>query len=64
MDTLKIHLAIDLTTGDKITPREIEYYYSCIFEDKKIPILAYTLETVIAEKYHRIATRGVLKRLL
>jgi len=59
MDTLKIHLAIELTTGDKITPREIEYYYSCIFEDKKIPILAYTLETVIAEKYHSIATRGV-----
>ena len=59
MDTLKIHLAIELTTGDKITPREIEYYYSCIFEDKKILILAYTLETVIAEKYHSIATRGV-----
>lgn len=59
METLKIHLAIELTVGDKITPREITYNYNCIFEDKKIPILAYTLETVIAEKYHCIVTRGV-----
>lgn len=59
METLKIHLAIELTVGDKITPREITYNYNCIFEDKKIPILAYTLETVIAEKYHCIVTRGI-----
>jgi len=59
MDTLKVYLAIELTTGDKITPREIEYNYNSIFEDKKIPILAYTLETVIAEKYHAIIDRDV-----
>lgn len=59
MYTLKIHLAIELTTGDKITPREIEYKYNCIFEDKQIPILAYTLETVIAEKYETIIARGI-----
>ena len=59
METIKIYLAIELTTGDKITPREIEYKYQCIFEDKKIPIFAYTLETVIAEKYHCITTRGI-----
>ena len=59
MATIKHHLFIELTTGDKITPREIEYNYNCIFEDKKIPILAYTVETVIAEKYHSIATRGI-----
>lgn len=59
MSTLKVYLAIELTTGDKITPREIEYNYNCIFEDKKIPILAYTLETVIAEKYQTIIDRDV-----
>lgn len=59
MATIKHHLFIELTTGDKITPREIEYNYKCIFEDKKIPILAYTVETVIAEKYHSITTRGI-----
>lgn len=59
MQNLKIHLFIELTTGDSITPREIEYSYNCIFEDKKISIFAYTTETVIAEKYHSIMTRGI-----
>ena len=59
MSTLKVYIAIELTTGDKITPREIEYNYNCVFEDKKIPILAYTLETVIAEKYQTIIDRDI-----
>ncbi len=59
MDNLKIYLAIELTTGDKITPREIEYLYNSHFEDKKIPILAYTLETIIAEKYQTIIDRDI-----
>lgn len=60
MENLKIHLAVEITTGDKITPREIEYNYNSIFENKKIPILAYTTETIIAEKYQTIITRGIL----
>ena len=60
MENLKIHLAVEITTGDKITPREIEYNYNSIFENKKIPILAYTTETVIAEKYQTIIIRGIL----
>ena len=59
MSTLKVYLAIELTTGDKITPREIEYNYNSHFENKKIPILAYTLETVIAEKYQTIIARDI-----
>jgi len=47
MDTLKIHLAIELTTGDKITPREIEYYYSCIFEEKKYQYLHILLKQLL-----------------
>ena len=60
MDNLKIHLAVEITTGDKITPREINYNYNSIFENKKIPILAYTAETIIAEKYHTVVARGLL----
>ena len=59
MDNLKIYLAIELTTGDKITPREIKYMYNSHFEDKKIPILAYTLETLIAEKYQTVIYRDI-----
>ncbi len=59
MDNLKVYLAIELTTGDRITPREILYMYNSHFEDKKIPILAYTLETLIAEKYQTIIERDI-----
>lgn len=59
MSTLKIFLAIELTTGDKITPREIEYKYISHFEDKTISILAYTIETVLAEKYQTIIVRDI-----
>lgn len=59
METLKVYLAIELTTGDKITPREIKYYYNSHFENRKISILAYTLETVIAEKYQTIIDRDI-----
>lgn len=60
MDNIKIHLAVEITTGDKITPREINYNYNSFFENKKIPILAYTTETIIAEKYHTVVARGLL----
>lgn len=59
MQTLRGYLAIELTTGDKITPREIEYNYNSLFENKKIPILAYNVETVIAEKFQAIIDRDI-----
>ena len=59
MDNLKVYLTIELTTGDRIAPREIEYMYNSHFEDKKIPILAYTLETLIAEKYQTVIDRDI-----
>ena len=55
---------MELTTGDIITPREIKYSYNCIFQDKKIPIMSYTLETIIAEKFQTIISRGVLNTRL
>lgn len=56
----KTYLAVELTTGDIITPREMKYYYQCLFEDRKILIMSYSLETVIAEKFHSIVSRGVI----
>ena len=58
-ENLKVYLFIELTTGDKITPREIEYNYNCIFSNENIPIFAYTLETIIAEKFQTIVSRGL-----
>ena len=50
---------MELTTGDVITPREMKYNYNSIFEDKRIPIMTYTLETIIAEKFQTVITRGI-----
>ncbi len=60
----KTYVTIELTTGDIITPREMKYNYNSIFEDKKIPIMSYTLETVVAEKFQTIVTRGLLNTRL
>ena len=52
-------MKIDITTGDKITPAAVEYAYKMMFDDKQIPIMAYTLETILAEKYETIIRRNI-----
>ena len=52
-------MKLDLTTGDTITPREIEYTYPCIFSQEDIKIMAYPLETILAEKYETIIRRNI-----
>ena len=52
-------MKLDLTTGDPITPREIEYTYPCIFSKEDIKIMAYPLETILAEKYETIIRRNI-----
>ena len=52
-------MKLDLTTGDATTPREIEYSYPCIFHEKNIEVLAYPVETIIAEKYESISKRNI-----
>ena len=60
----KTYITVELTTGDVITPREMKYNYNSIFEDKKIPIMSYPLETVLAEKFQTIVTRGLFNTRL
>lgn len=55
----KNSMKLDLTTGDAITPREIEYTYPCIFSQEDIKIMAYPLETILAEKYETIIRRNI-----
>lgn len=64
LDNNKTYITVELTTGDVITPKEMNYNYNSIFEDKKIPIMSYTLETVLAEKFQTIVTRGLLNTRL
>lgn len=59
LEKVKINLLIELTTGDIITPKEVNYKYKSKFEEKEINIMAYTIETVIAEKFEAMINRGI-----
>ena len=52
-------LDMDITTGDVITPKEIKYKFDLMFENRSIEILAYNMETVIADKFETIISRNV-----
>lgn len=64
MDTLfdgvKTPLKIDISTGDAITPREVQYNFKLMLENRNISVWAYNLETVLAEKVETIIRRDVL----
>lgn len=49
-ENIKIKFHIDISTGDVITPRAIEYKYKKLFDNSYIDILSYNQETIIAEK--------------
>lgn len=53
-----VPVKLDITTGDRITPREIEYDHKMMFEDRYIRVLAYNLPTVLAEKLETVISRG------
>lgn len=55
---MAVPLKIDITTGDKITPHEMAYSFNLMFENRSINVLAYTIETILAEKLETIISRG------
>ena len=56
---MKIPMKIDITTGDKITPKEIQFSYPFLFDDRRVMVKDYTQETILAEKYETIIRRNV-----
>lgn len=58
LENLKVALEIDISTGDEITPKELNFEYISIFENKKIYIDTYNIETILAEKIETILRRG------
>lgn len=55
---MAVPLKLDITTGDKITPEEIIYQFKLLLENRSISVLAYNLETVLAEKIETVISRG------
>ncbi len=58
-DGLKTNLMIDITTGDVITYKEVEFKYSTLFDNENINIMTYNYETIIAEKFEAIISRNI-----
>lgn len=56
---MKVPMKIDITTGDRITPRQIDYRYKFMFEEKAVMVKAYPLETIVAEKYETVIRRNI-----
>lgn len=57
--TIKVNMKIDITTGDIIIPREIDYSFKLMFEDRSISIKAYNINTILAEKIESILSRNI-----
>ena len=58
LENMRTPLKIDFSTGDVITPKEIEYEYKLMFENRSISILAYNTETILAEKLETVISRS------
>lgn len=59
-NTLQETVFVAVTTGDRITPHEIQYSVKSIFSGDQIEILSYNIETVLAEKLESIISRGAV----
>ena len=58
-DGVRTPLKIDISTGDVITPREIQYCFKLMLEERTIDVWAYNLETVLAEKLETVISRNI-----
>lgn len=56
----EIPMKLDISTGDAPTPSATNYTYRLMLEDRDIDILAYNVETVLAEKIETMLVRSML----
>lgn len=56
---IRVPLTVDITTGDIITSREVEHTFTLMFDNRIIHMLAYNLETVLAEKLETVLSRNI-----
>lgn len=56
---LAVPLTVDVTTGDRIVPDALAYDFPFAFDEGSARIMAYPLETVLAEKLETVLSRNV-----
>ena len=58
MDTIVHEMSIDIGFGDIVTPAPVELEYPVLLERiPEVKLMAYSLETVVAEKFHAMIDR-------
>jgi len=55
---MTVPIKLDVTTGDRITPKEISFSYEMLFDEGYLEVLAYNVETILAEKLETIISRS------
>lgn len=61
LDTTRQRMKIDIGFGDTVVPSEVELSYPTLIDVKQtISILAYSLESVVAEKFHAMVDLSVI----
>ena len=60
LENIKQIIHLDIATGDIVTPHPVTYAYKAIFNDESFSIIAYTIETILAEKLQTIYSRNFL----
>ncbi len=60
LDGIKESIKIDFTTGDVMTPSEVDFHYKSILDQRLIKLKSYNIETILAEKMETIYSRGIL----
>lgn len=59
LENVRCQFGIDIATGDPIVPSERNYEYKCLVTEESLPLKAYSLESVIAEKLETVLSRSV-----
>lgn len=58
LENIRQPIPLDIATGDPITPKSVDYAYKSLFSDENYPIVAYNLETILAEKLETVYRRN------
>lgn len=58
-DGIRTPVKLDISTGDVITPNEIVFSYQLMFENRKINLWSYNIETDLAEKLESMIARTI-----
>ncbi|AVQ33403.1 nucleotidyl transferase AbiEii/AbiGii toxin family protein [Staphylococcus muscae] len=60
LENIKQVMPLYIATGDFVTPFPITYKYQSIFDNNHFSIIAYTIETILAEKLQTIYSKNFL----